>query len=248
MRSIINPSKNRFKVLLERSLRKTHSINIMCNCEVEYKGRAVSHLKMGDRVVLIKPDKTVIVHQPSGRNPVNWMPAQAHIKLEESTLKIESVNPREFMKIKFNHVHVFSSSPLKDAATLKQVGSEADMAKMIYDNPRLIGEFVPASMEEQTTYGFIDVFGRDYNNNLIIIECKRYKAGLDAVQQLRRYVEKIKKDKSKEIVTGIIAAPKITSNAKKMLEDWNFKFVKIEPPMYLVPDKELQKRLEEYET
>lgn len=246
MRATINPESEKFRVLLERALSKNHSINLMCNCEVEYKGRAVSKLGAGDRIVLIKPDKTVIVHQPSGRNPVNWMPASAVIKLKEDELVVESINPREFMKVKINQVFVFASSPLKDAATLSQVGSEADMAAMIYNNPRLIGDFVPASMEEQTAYGFIDVFGRDYNNNLVIIECKRYKAGLDAVQQLRRYVERIKVDKGKEVVKGIIAAPSITQNAKKMLEDWGFSFVKVEPPMYLIPDREKQKNLKDF--
>ena len=247
MRSIIRPSQNRFRVLLERALRKNHSISVLCNCEVEYKGRAVSQLKEGDRIVLIKPDKTVIVHQPTGRNPVNWMPAMAHLRLEENALSVHSVSPREFMQIVFNEVYVFSSSNLKDAATIVQVGSESDMANMIYENPRLLGEFMPASLEEQTAYGFIDVFGRDYNNNLVVVECKRYKAGLDAVQQLRRYVEKIKKDKDKKNVRGVIAAPAITGNAEKMLKDWGFSFVKVEPPMYLVPDKELQKRLGDYE-
>jgi RecB family endonuclease NucS len=237
----------RFRVLFERALRKGHSMSVMCNCEVEYKGRAVSRLNAGDRVVLIKPDKTVIVHQPSGRNPVNWMPAQAHLKLVENVLRVQSVNPREFMNVTINAVHVFSSSPLKDGASLVQVGSEADMAGMIYEKPRLLGDFVPASLEEQTAYGFIDVFGRDYNNNLVVVECKRYKAGLDAVQQLRRYVERIKKDKSKNNVKGVIAAPAITANAEKMLADWGYSFVRVEPPMYLVPEKELQKKLGEFE-
>ena len=54
-----------------------------------------------------------------------------------------------------------------------------------------------------------------------------------AVTQLRRYVERLKKTKGIEQVRGIIAAPKITANAQKMLEDWGFSFVTIHPPNYL---------------
>ncbi len=246
MRSVVSPDFERFKTLLTRALSKGHSVVFMCSCEVDYKGRAVSHLPVGERIVIIKPDKTVIVHQPSGRNPVNWMPANASVRFNDNSLIVESVNPREFMKINVSSVHTFSSSPLKDGASLSSVGSEADMARMIYEKPYLLGEFVPASLEEQTAYGFIDVFGRDFNNNLVVVECKRYKAGLDAVQQLRRYVERIKVDKGKSVVKGVIAAPAITPNAKKMLSDWGFSFVSVEPPMYLLPDKELQKSLGDF--
>ncbi|PIN99826.1 endonuclease NucS [archaeon CG10_big_fil_rev_8_21_14_0_10_43_11] len=246
MRSVIRPEPATFRTLFLRALKKGHSISMHCTCRVEYKGRAVSTLETGDRLVIIKPDKTVIIHQPAGRNPVNWMPVHSHITLDENIIRVESVNPREFMTIHLEKVLVFLSSPLTDGASLVQAGSEADMANMIYQNPHVLGEFVPASREEQTAYGFIDVFGRDYNNNLVIVECKRYKAGLDAVQQLRRYVEKIKKDKGKEVVNGIIAAPAITENAKKMLEDWGFNFIKVEPPMYLLPDREKQKNLGEF--
>ncbi len=246
MRSEIKPSGEKLKILLERALRKNHLISITCNCEVEYRGRAVSKLGTGDRLLIIKPDKTAIIHQPEGRNPVNWMPAKSSISLEEETLIIESINPRETMQVRILEAHMFSSSPLNDDKSIVQAGSEADMASMIYKNPRIIGEFVPASMEEQTAYGFVDVFGKDFENNLVVVECKRYKAGLDAVQQLRRYVERVKHEKGKKIVKGIIAAPGITENAKKMLEDWNFSFVMVEPPMYLLPDKEKQRLLHEF--
>ncbi len=250
MRTAVNPDFDRFVELLERVLKKGHFGVIFCNCEVSYKGRAVSKLPSGDRVVFIKPDKSIFVHKPDGRNPVNWMPENSNIKIRsDSSVRLicSSINPREIMEVVVNNVYIFSSSPMKDSASINLVGSESDMAQLIYNNPALVSsDFIPASMEEQTKYGFVDVFGSDRTGNIIVIECKRYKAQLNSVQQLRRYVERIKESKGVNNVRGIIAAPDITVNARKMLEDWGFSFVKVEPPLYLTPDKELQKNLGDF--
>ncbi|MBW2972382.1 DUF91 domain-containing protein, partial [Candidatus Woesearchaeota archaeon] len=125
------------------------------------------------------------------------------------------------------------------------IGTERDMSEMIYNNPALIApDFKPVSMEEQTQYGFIDVFGYDKDNNLVIVECKRYCADLSAVTQLRRYVEKMKKAKGTENVLGVVAAPKITANALTMAEDWGYRFVAVDPPKYKERYNKDQKTLE----
>ncbi|MBI4141199.1 DUF91 domain-containing protein, partial [Candidatus Woesearchaeota archaeon] len=123
--------------------------------------------------------------------------------------------------------------------------TEEDMSKMLYSNPELIElGFKPVSQEEQTKYGFIDVFGTDKDGVLTVVECKRYCADLSAVTQLRRYVEKIKESKGIDTVRGIIAAPKITDNAKNMLEDWGFKFISVNPPKYLEEFDKKQSKLD----
>ena len=105
---------------------------------------------------------------------------------------------------------------------------------MLYNNPEMIEEgFRPLSMEEHTKYGFIDVFGYDKENVLTVIECKRYSGDLKAVSQLRRYVEKIKSAKGIENVRGVLACPKMSDNALKMLTDFGFEFKSVKPPKYL---------------
>jgi len=235
---------------LARSIRNCEMIVLMCSCRVDYSGRAVSTLGWGDRLVVVKPDHTVLVHKPDGRNPINWMAEGSNIKVEEENGKVliicDSVNPRENMVVAVRKVYSLESSKLRDGEALVSVGSEADMARMIYENPSLISKsFKPVSLEEQTRHGFIDVLGTE-GNVLTVIECKRYKAGLGAVQQLRRYVERLQKNKGVLKVNGVVAAPGITGNARGMLEDWGFRFVLVEPPMYLELDKSSQKRLEDY--
>ena len=121
------------------------------------------------------------------------------------------------------------------------------MSNMLYANPELIEDgFKPVSREEQTKYGFIDVFGTDKNGVLTIVECKRYCADLSAVTQLRRYVEKMMVSKGITKVRGILAAPKITENAEKMLEDWGFSFKSIKPPKYLEEFDKRQAKLDKF--
>jgi len=52
------------------------------------------------------------------------------------------------------------------------------------------------------------------------------------VERIESYVEKLKETKGIDHIRGILAAPKITSNAEKMLKDWGFAFVAVNPPKY----------------
>lgn len=237
--------------LLETNIKKKYIIVLFCNCEVEYEGRAKSFLAEGDRMVVIKHDHTILVHKPDGRSPVNWMPPDTNILpvIEKGVLTINcsNIKPIENMKINVFEIYSLTAAPLIDTEQLKLVGTEKDMSDMIYDKPGLISDdFVPISREEQTGYGFLDVFGHDSNGNFVIVECKRYTAGLDAVTQLRRYVEKVKRSKGVEEVKGIIAAPNISSNALRMLKDWGFEYKNVNPPNKLNGSDYTQKSLKQF--
>lgn len=219
------------------ALKKNETIVFTAECEVKYSGRAEAFLPVGDRLIIIKNDKTLLVHQPQGNNPINYMRANSHhtiIKDEgKIILKSQNLENKDFMEIILNKIYFVNSQDLKDGQKVQLTGSEKDMSDMIYENPEIIEPgFRGVSREEQTKYGFIDVLGIDKDNNLTVVECKRYKADLGAVQQLRRYVEKIEETKGIKGVKGIVAAPQITDNAKKMLEDWGFKFVMVSAPRY----------------
>lgn len=250
MRSHVEPDFETAKNVLVHALRRRELITLYCECEVKYEGRAYSKLERGERVITIKQDKTLLVHKPVGRNPVNWIKEGASIKFKVNNALIitaESINPREHMIIKAPHINLLVSAELSDAEEVSIIGSEADMARMIYEKPCLISnDFKPVSLEEQTKYGFIDVMGHNGKGTLVIVECKRVTAGLSAVQQLRRYVEKIKKAKGVKEVIGYIAAPNMSKNAKKMLKDWGFRHARVEPPNRDILDKSRQQKLKSF--
>jgi RecB family endonuclease NucS len=54
-------------------------------CSVEYSGRARSTLGWGARIVIVKPDGSVLVHQRAGREPVNWQPPDTRVRYQTET-------------------------------------------------------------------------------------------------------------------------------------------------------------------
>jgi endonuclease len=236
---------------IQSSINKKFTTIIMCNCEINYFGRARSYLGEGDRIIIIKSDSCILIHKPKGRNPVNWMSSTPqitmNIKLDYFEIKASSVKPKEELLVNIFEAYEVISYPLIDTEQLKLAGSEKDMSDMIYDNPILISEdFKPIKREEKTEYGFLDVFGHDSKGNFIIVECKRYTAGLDAITQLRRYVEKVKSSKGINKVIGIIASPNISPRALKMLTNWGFKYKSINPPKKFKEEKQTQIKIDNY--
>lgn len=235
--------------VLQEGLAKRYACIVSARCTARYSGRAESFLDEGDRIVFIKPDTTILLHQQAGSQPVNWMPGNTVHKIEASKDKLiltsSRIAPPEKLIIEMSKIFFINTMKMEDSEKISTQGTEKHMAEMIYKNPSLISkDFKPVSMEEQTKYGFIDVFGHDGKGVLTIVECKRYNADLGAVTQLRRYVEKMKKDKGLKKIKGVIAAPKISANALKMLQDWGFKFVEVEPPKHFEEKKKNQATLE----
>ena len=220
---------------VKEAIQKNHALALSCHCKVHYSGRAEAHLGYGDRIVLIKADNTVIVHQATGNNPVNYMKPGSHFSFEQEgkVLKIRADNQplKEYMDLFIKKIYFCDSHKLEDTSNALVVGTEKDMSDMIYAKPKLLEEgFTPVSQEEQTDFGYVDVFGYDKDKNLCVVECKRYIGDFKAVDQLRRYVERVKESKGIEHVRGILACPKMTPNALKMLKDFGFSHIAIEPP------------------
>ena len=240
-----------YALLITDALKRGETIVLACHCTIRYSGRAESFLEKGDRVIVIKGDTTLLVHQPMGSAPINYMKPQTSyiLSIENDTVLLNCSNllDKEKMEVKIDKIYFFNSHKLEDGQSIVVAGTEDDMSDMIYANPHVVEEgFKPVSQEEQTKYGFIDVLGVDKQGTLTIIECKRYCAELSAVTQLRRYVEKIMVSKGISKVRGILAAPKITENAKKMLEDWGFEFKVINPPKYFEEFDKKQARLDAF--
>ncbi len=222
-------------------------------CEVSYHGKVESYLPEGDRIIIVKADHTLLVHQPSGVNPINYMKegteVKAYIEDKHLMIKAQHLFHKDFLDIKIHKIYFIDHYKMEDCGKIQVQGSEADMSDMIYENPEIIEKgFKPFSREEHTKYGFIDVFGTDKNGKMVVIECKRDNADFKAVSQLHRYIHKICKSRGvkEENIRGIIAAPRISQNAKSMLEEQGYEFKSVSPPKYLERYDKKQKRLGEF--
>jgi endonuclease len=202
-------------------------------------------------VIMIKGDRTLLVHQPHGSNPINYMKENSSHRIivddERVLLKSRNIPLKEFIDIAINKIHFVHSTKMQDGQKIELTGNEKDMSDMIAAKPSMIESGLRlVNREEQTKYGFIDILCHDQTGTLVVIECKRFKAGPKAVSQLRRYVEKVKKSRGLPQVRGILVAPKISDNAKAMLKDYDFTFVSIEPPRYMERFRKDQKRLGDF--
>ncbi|MGV8150699.1 MAG: endonuclease NucS [Candidatus Woesearchaeota archaeon] len=242
-----------YKSQIINALEKGELIIIAAECEVWYHGKVESYLAEGDRVIVIKQDRVLLVHQPDGVNPINYMKENTEHRLVEGDdglfLKSKNTFLKDYMDIRFHKIHFVSTHLLEDSGKILVSGSEKDMSDMIYENPILIEQgFKPFSREEHTQFGFIDVFGTDKNGRIVIIECKRDFADFKAVSQLHRYIHKIMKSKgiTEDKMRGIIAAPRMSENALVMLKEHGYEFKSVQPPKYLEKYDKKQKKLGEY--
>jgi RecB family endonuclease NucS len=203
------------------------------NCWVDYRGRASSKLELGERIIMIKEDGSVLVHRPSGYEPVNWQPAgcifQTSIKGDILQVRAIRRKPSEAVKISFDQVYMLSAMRLIDRGEFSLHASEADMQKAILIDPTLLEEgFKPISYEKKIEPGFVDVYGVDVAGRLVVAELKRRTAGRIAALQLAKYVDFIKTVTHRE-VRGILVAPRLAKGVQTVLSGLGLEFKALEP-------------------
>ena len=221
-------------------------MTIIGRCTVEYEGRASSYLGLGDRLVILKPDGSLLVHQDAQRTPVNWQPpgcvhdvslevieADEESGTETSRLHVRSVRrtPSETIDIRFIEVFQLSVFELVDERELELAGSEEDLRQQILTDPATLEEgFTPLATERSTPAGAVDIYGEDQEGTPTVVELKRRRVGPDAVSQLKRYVDALKRDlPAKKLVRGILVAPSVTERAEQLLAAEDLEFVSLAP-------------------
>ncbi len=251
VKSLKKPDSDKALELIREGLSNNDLIDIFGRCKVHYKGRASSQLGPGDRLTILKPDGSLLVHKEEKRTPVNWQPPDckhsAKIKNEHLVIRSVRQNPEEIITIIFTEIHLASILNLEDPEELNLQGSEDDMGKRIMENPEIIEEeFKPVKREKKMDFGYIDIYGKDQNDNHVIIELKRRRVGPEAVSQLKRYVKEFKNtNNNNEGIRGILVSPSITESARKLLEKEELEHISVETS----PEKEYgikEKTLDSY--
>lgn len=231
--SVEKPNLEVAKNFLLESFRRKDFVIIVGNCRCEYSGRASSSLDWGDRVAMIKGDGSVQVHRPSGYEPVNWQPpgCMFSIFLEGSSLNIRSNRhkPKEILDIFFREIMLIVSGRPVDDAEFNLYVSEEQMRDALVSDPNILEEGLRViDFERKVEPGFIDFYGKDALGQIVIVELKRGSAGKEAVLQLKRYVDEVKKTNVVS-VRGILAAPRLKSGAQSMLISLGMEFKKLTP-------------------
>ena len=184
---------------------------------------------------MVKKDGSVLVHRPTGYEPVNWQPpiCLVSVSLPDSSnliIKASRPQPRETVSIEYREISLVAFGSLNDDGEFALHVTEAQMKQAILTAPNLVEEGLKPLEEEKhiSETGFTDIYAEDNAGSLVIIEIKRNAAGKDAVMQLHGYVDKIRKRANRSL-RGIIVAPDIRKNAQPLLEQLKIEFVKLAP-------------------
>ena len=212
--------------IINNSAGKT--IVMICECEAEYLGRAKATLGRGERIIIIKRDKSFLIHRPFGSTPAMWMPPpasiNARVKSDVLELMVSRASPPEIIKLTISKIISFKALKLVDKSDYSIKPRESDIYEAIKKDPSIVYEGVKIlKVTENLEQGQLDVLAEDREGTLIVIEVKRGVAGVDAVEQLQRYVEELR-EKSFRKVKGVILASSITRDASAELKRRGFEF------------------------
>ncbi len=212
---------------------KGRMIQVVADCAIQYQGRARSMLHRGERLLLLKPDGTFLVHTATKAKPVNWQPPGAtfHAEIEENQLVLTAYRPKpeEIVKVTFHDIRICLAVPLRDAEELALVGSEDDLQELLFKHPELVEPgFVPRRRERDTKQGYYDLDGDDATGRRLVVEVKRGTAGLKDAQQLWRYVEPLRAQNPDGKVRGVLIAPRVADKARALLSDHDLEWKELD--------------------
>jgi RecB family endonuclease NucS len=192
---------------------------IIARCEVLYTGRLATRLPMGDRLLMIKSDGTFLVFSDGGgasRNPDNWMTAPTAIEIEgvpPERIEVRKLRGEERLEIGIAEVLLDIDHELEAAGSLEKDGVERDLQELLAAAPQWCGEgFRLVRREWPTDIGPVDLMCREPGDGWVAIEIKRI-GTIEAVEQLSRYLERIRLDPAMSDCRGVLVAQQIKPQA-----------------------------------
>lgn len=230
---LVSPSLEQALEAVRQAVAAGRTCLLVGECSVRYRGRASSTLGLGERLVILKQDGSVLVHRPFGHEPVNWQPAGSLLSAElaggKLLLKAVRLKPHEELVIELERVELVAWGRLRDGAELAMYGSEEELRDLLVANPDVIERGLkPVEVERRTRAGFVDALFLDSRGRLVVVEVKRGAAGVEAVLQLKRYVEALRRELGVE-VRGVLVAERLARGARGLLAREGLEFRSIDP-------------------
>src|SRR5215207_7935181 len=193
---------------------------IVARCAVDYTGRLTAHLPEALRLIVVKADGSVLVHADAGGyTPLNWMTPPTAIEEEDGRIVVRKAKGDDRLEIALAEVLSDVTHAMDfDAARLEKDGVEAHLQLALADAPEWCGEgFRLVRREWPTDIGPVDLMCRDTDDGWIAVEIKRI-GTIDAVEQLSRYLERIRLDPAMADCRGVLAAQTVKPQARVLAE------------------------------
>ena len=201
---------------------------VIARCSVDYDGRLTAHLPSALRLLIVKADGSVLVHSDGGSyKPLNWMSPPC--RLTEQPGKWTVTNKAgETLTITIEETVSDTSVELGVDPGLVKDGVEAHLQELLAEQLHLLGDgWQLIRREYPTPIGPVDIMCRDDSGEHVAVEMKRH-AGIDAVEQLTRYLELLNRDPLLAPVQGVFAAQEIRPQARVLAGDRGIRCVTLD--------------------
>jgi len=196
---------------------------IVARCEVRYRGRLNALLPEALRLIIVKADGSVLIHADAGGyKPLNWMTPPTvieEIETPPTRIVVRRRGQAHGDRLEIDVVEVLSDvthdmGPPDEDAALTKDGVEAHLQELLAERPAWCADGLRLVRREwPTDIGPVDLMCRDAEDAWVAVEIKRV-AGIEAVEQLTRYLERIRLDPAFTSCRGILAAQVIKPQAR----------------------------------
>jgi hypothetical protein len=180
---------------------------------------------------MFKDDGSVLVHADAGGyKPLNWMTPPTVLEDGGDVLVVRKRAGRSEDRLQIRLVEVLSdvSHDMGEAAALEKDGVERDLQEALAALPSALGEELRLVRREwPTDIGPVDLMCRDGDDQWVAVEIKRV-ATMESVEQLSRYLERIRLDPAMSGCRGILAAQKIRPQVATMSDARGFLCVEVD--------------------
>jgi endonuclease len=203
---------------------------IVARCSVEYSGRLSARLPEALRLVMLKADGSVLVHADAGGyKPLNWMTPPTVVEEEGERIVVRKLKGDDRLDIVLHEVLSDVTHAMDfDAANLEKDGVEAHLQELLADAPGWCGEgFRLVRREWPTDIGPVDLMCRDDEDGWVAVEIKRI-GTIEAVEQLSRYLERIRLDPAMAVCRGVLAAQVVKPQARVLAEARGIAWVEVD--------------------
>jgi endonuclease len=214
---------------------------VIASCSVDYQGRLDAHLPLATRLLLVKADGSVSIHSDGGAyKPLNWMTPPCTLAEEPGRWTVSNAKG-EVLRIDIERIHADVSHDLGVDPGLTKDGVEAHLQQLLAGNPGVLEDGLRLVRREYPTdIGPVDLLCRDPGGGALAIRLEREpapgyvavevkrRAGVDAVDQLSRYLERLNTDGRLRPVRGILAAQAIAPQAKVLAESRGIRCVVVD--------------------
>src|SRR5437763_7200228 len=192
---------------------------IVARCEVTYSGRLCAVLPEAVRLLILKGDGSVLVHDDAGGyKPLNWMTAPTFLADEGDRLVVTKPKSEDALEIRLLEVLSDVAHDMGESAALQKDGVERDLQEALAAAPDALDEpLTLVKREWATEIGPVDLMCHDDARDWVAVEIKRI-GTIEAVEQLTRYLDFIRRDPAKEGCRGILVAERLKPQAVALAE------------------------------